>query len=250
MSKKLNITLSLILVILIIVFNFLPALVPNLSIKQILLLIAILLATSLLDSSSIFKKIELHLAKLVDQKNFSSKELTDALDLGFEYCKNSVGEFRIYAISSTKILSYIEPIKNIHIKKCKLMVRKFGDCMSSTDQEFEREIKTNINRWCRLEQIENIEVVCYNNYPLDYCCIFDDKFLLLGQYSVDDNDISNVSVETPLSITKNTDAGRQMISNYTKRFDNYFKSSDYIRNPCLRKSMLHNQHVETNKTES
>jgi len=238
MAKVISSLISIILMVVIVLDSILPQVFPQLTTQYILLMIVAILATSFIESADMFSKINKQLLKLVETKNLLSNDLSDSLSMGFELCKGHVSEFRVYSISSTKILSYIEPKDDIYIDNCMLMVRDFSDCTSEKNKDFKNEIQNNIRRWENMQakkKIGTLTIRRYNNYPLDFTCIFDNKFLTLGLYLVDEADISNVKVDKPMSITKYTESGRLLIKKYTKRFDTYFEASELVRDPCLGK---------------
>jgi len=161
-------------------------------------------------------------------EHFVAETIPDSLKRGFEYCNNRVEKFRVYAVSTSQIFPFVESINDIHIDNCYLMVRGYGENMSKDEIESDNEIKLNIKRWESLkpECVKKLEYIRYNNYSLNYYCIFDNKFITFGQYLVDEErkNMHSVDFLLPFSITNETKVGRQIINNYIKQFDSYFNS--------------------------
>lgn len=227
MKSIVSFCINIVLLLVVLAFNFVPALIPNITVQAILLIIAGILISQLLESTTMFNKIDTHLQKLIEQKNFTANDLSESLTIGFEKCRHRVSVFRVFAISTTKILSAIELKDDIHIVTCKIMVRSFSDFENDGDRRFNYEIENNIQRWKKLQQkgiIENLTVVRYDDLPHDFTCIFEDKFLTLGLYASDEADISRVAVEGTFSITDKTESGKLMIEKYSNRFDTYLEN--------------------------
>jgi hypothetical protein len=158
-------------------------------------------------------------------KHFVAETIPDSLKHGFEYCNNKVEFFRIYAVSTSQIIPFVE---NIHIDNCHLMVRGYGEKISKDEVKSDAEIRSNIESWRALEPecIKKLKCVRYNNDSLNYYCIFDNKFITFGQYLVDEDrkNMHGVDFLKPFSITDETKVGRQIIKNFTEQFDSYFNS--------------------------
>jgi cyclopropane fatty-acyl-phospholipid synthase-like methyltransferase len=161
-------------------------------------------------------------------EHFVVEKIDDSLKRGFEYCNNKVKIFRVYAVSTTQIVSIIEVRKNsVNIDNCMVMVRGYGDNMSGDEAKSNIEIISNIQNWEDLKPncIKNLRYIRYINYPLFYYCIFDDKFITFGQYFVKEKaNIHKIDFYDPFSITDETNVGRQIIKNSIEQFDNYFSS--------------------------
>jgi 2-polyprenyl-3-methyl-5-hydroxy-6-metoxy-1,4-benzoquinol methylase len=158
---------------------------------------------------------------------FVAEKISESLERGFAYCNNTVKIFRVYAVSTNHIVPFIEKGKTID--NCHLMVRGYGENMSRDEIESDNEIKMNIKSWKALEQkcIKELKYVRYNNYSLNYYCIFDSKFITFGQYIVDEKRRINkhkVDPLQPFSITDKTEVGKKIIENFKKQFDSYFNS--------------------------
>jgi 2-polyprenyl-3-methyl-5-hydroxy-6-metoxy-1,4-benzoquinol methylase len=109
-----------------------------------------------------------------------------------------------------------------------VMVRGYGENMSEDEKKSDNEIKSNIQSWEALKPdcINNLKYIRYNNYPLFYYCIFDNRFITLGQYYVNEVEanIHKIDVFDPFSITDETKVGQQIIRNSIDQFDRYFNS--------------------------
>jgi len=162
------------------------------------------------------------------KEHYIYESISNSLKRGFEYCNNKVKTLRVYAVSTTMILPFVEEKKdNIHIEKCNLMVRGYSENMSKDEVESDNEIKNNIRRWEALkpECIKELTYIRYNNYSLNYYCIFDNKFITFGQYLVDDEkNVQKVDPLQPFSITDKTEVGQQIIKISIDQFDSYFNS--------------------------
>jgi hypothetical protein len=162
-------------------------------------------------------------------EHFVCETIDESLKRGFEYCDNKVGKFKVYAVSTKKIVPFVETRKdNIHINTCQLMVRGYGENVSRDDVAADNEITSLINSWKALEHgcIKELKCVRYDDYSLNYYCIFDDKFITFGQYIVNEDMGNKYKVEflRPFSITNKTEVGQQIIENSIKQFDSYFNS--------------------------
>ena len=158
--------------------------------------------------------------------NFVSETIPVSLKHGFEYCNNRVRTFRVYAVSTNHILPAVEMTSDIHIDTCRLMVRGYGENMSISEVNSDEEIKRNIERWETLKCIDDFEYVRYNNYPLNYYCIFDNRFISFGQYIFEEEkkDLHKAKFLPPFSIANQTEVGQQIINNFIEQFDGYFNS--------------------------
>lgn len=68
-------------------------------------------------------------------------------------------------------------------------------------------------------QFSKVEVKRYSELPGDYFILFDDKVLILGTYQVNEVVYSFVDVNDTVVFFGNSEAGRNIISNYSQRFD-------------------------------
>lgn len=161
---------------------------------------------------------------------FVAQGLAESLKQGFIYCNKKVDTFRVCAVSTNQILSYVEGEEGIHIDKCRLMVRGYGDNMSrdeisSNEIKADNEIKANIERWEGLKCLSELNYIQYNNYSLNYYCIFDNKFITFGQYVFDEEkNLHKVHPLKPFSITDQTKTGKKIIENSIEQFESYFNS--------------------------
>jgi SAM-dependent methyltransferase len=166
-------------------------------------------------------------------EHFVNEELSKSLNRGFEYCDNNVKILRVYAISTAQIVPFVETNKDkIHINKCQLMVRGYGDTKSDDEMKSDEEIKWNIGKWESLKPncIDTLKYTQYKNSSLNYYCIFDTKFITYGQYIFDEKKLHKTDFLCPFSITDQTIVGRQIIQNSIQQFASYFnfKNKNYI----------------------
>jgi SAM-dependent methyltransferase len=159
-------------------------------------------------------------------EHFVTEEIPDSLKHGFEYCNNRVETLRVYAVSTTHIVAAVEMMSGIHINNCRLMVRGYGENMSIREVNSDDEIERNIARWENLRCLYDFEYIRYNNYPLNYYCIFDNRFISFGQYIFEEEkkDPHKAKFLPPFSITNQTEVGQQIINNFIVQFDGYFNS--------------------------
>jgi 2-polyprenyl-3-methyl-5-hydroxy-6-metoxy-1,4-benzoquinol methylase len=174
------------------------------------------------------ESIERVKAAFLDEQ-FVTEKIDISLNRGFKYCENKVKTFRVYAVSTTQIFPIIDARKeDVCIENCMVMVRGYGENMSEDEKKSDNEIKFNIQSWEALKPdcINNLTYIRYNNYPLFYYCIFDDRFITLGQYYVNEvgTNIHKIGVFDPFSITNETKVGQQIIRNSIDQFDRYFNS--------------------------
>jgi len=161
---------------------------------------------------------------------FVVEGISESLKRGFKYCNNKVDTLIVSAVSTNLILPPIYEIKKeIHIDKCLLMMRGYGEKMSRDEEKSDGEIKTNIEKWEALKDrhkcIKELNYIRHNHYSLNYYCIFDKKFITFGQYYFDDEkNLHNVYPFQPFSITDETKIGQQIINNSIEQFESYFNS--------------------------
>ena len=93
------------------------------------------------------------------------------------------------------------------------MVRGYGENMSINEINSDDEIERNIGRWENLRCIDDLDYIRYNNYPLNYYCIFDNRFISYGQYIFEEEkkDLHKAKFLPPFSITDQTEIGQQII---------------------------------------
>jgi len=158
------------------------------------------------------------------KEHFSVEEVQDSLKRGFEYCENNVGTFRVYALNTNLIVEGVEEKKDsIHIDNCQIMVSEYENISTNRD-EVDDDLEKNIGRWEDLKCIEHFDYTRYDDCPLDYYCIFDNKFISFGQYYFKETktDLLEIKHLKSFSITNQTEAGQKIIENYIKQFDSYF----------------------------
>jgi hypothetical protein len=152
-----------------------------------------------------------------------------SLAQGFQIVSKAsrIGHLRVFAISSQQILGFVK-FHGFEIERCTVLVRGFSPD-DAEHRDFLSQIKLVVRDWRALERqgrIRDLAVRTYDFFPTEYECIFDDQYLLLGLYDSDPDDYSEVRVRNATLVDGVTSAGRQMIAEYTERFDNLFAVCD------------------------
>ncbi len=186
------------------------------------------------------KKVEGRLAKLEErQTEYLAASLpvlhTGSLaDVFYEVKRRTgrIGHLRIYAISSQQILAFVQQY-GFAVQKCTILLRGLDPSVAA-NQEAVTMIQSYVRDWrqmARNGQIVDLQIRSYDFFPTEYECIFDDTHLLLGIYDSDPADWSGTQTRRATLVDGSTPTGRDMIREYTERFDRLFETCGHHHGP-------------------
>ena len=132
---------------------------------------------------------------------------------------------RVYAISSGQIVHFVNHNK-LKIDRCSVLIESKDHYPDARQREiFKTQALSAIHDWRSLVdagRIGCLEVLRYDFHPIEYECIFDDKYLILGLYDSIDTEYSTVGVRDAVTVHAGSLAGARVIAEFVDRYDALF----------------------------
>lgn len=225
MSLIIEILSYIIIIGLLLALPYLNDVFPNLKVEHILIALVTVVAGSYLNLNQQFRTLKKKLSFLGLERIFYYDSFGKAINF-VENQIHVVNNLRIYDISTRNIYPAISS-GTLHIKKCTLILRDFYLNDPNRDDSLITEIDLNIKKWMALKDEKKVdELYIYRFYdnPTDYMCLFDDKFLISGQYISEPDNIKSL---TPMLVTSETKPGSDMIVQFLGRFENLIEMSKF-----------------------
>lgn len=152
-----------------------------------------------------------------------STDLNSALTNALAKAQKPIS-MKIYALSTTLIHSIVRCAKNCKFSNCRLLIRNLKD--PEYNALFSGHVTVLNDLWRMMERdgvIDNLEICYYDSLPSEYNVILNDEMVIIGDYIFTDVDRSHVSIDNVMVISNTSSTGREIIANYTNRFDRSFE---------------------------
>lgn len=138
---------------------------------------------------------------------------------------SNIQKLRIYAISTSNLLSYFEK-ETFSVDHCEILIRFTNDEYYCSDS-YKSEIAAKVSLWKSLVdtgRIKHLTIVGYNNLPDNYFVIFDDFLMFTDIIDFSSTDVSGQKMLIePCWYSSADESQQKIIIRYIKHFDNYIK---------------------------
>lgn len=151
-----------------------------------------------------------------------------SLGRGFELLRRKVkriGTYRVFAASSKDIYTFTR-FHEFALGQCKLLVRGFqsDDARRAEAASHGRQVVADWRSLARAGHVEELTIRSYDFLPTEFQVIIDEEFMLLGLYQSDPTDYRELKVLNAVLIDGSVPTGRDMILEYSARFDSLFET--------------------------
>lgn len=159
-----------------------------------------------------------YLAHILQQRKTSIQTPTD---------NTNISILRVYAITTTNIVSAFEQKQQITVDNCTVLIRLLEEAHPLHTDDYLREIYARIGRWKemkRIGRIRHLTIIGCPNIP-DICYISADSnysYVYVNKIDFDDPCCQSVD-KTPLCLNGTKAEEKSMITRLNSQFDSYVK---------------------------